>query len=222
MNNFNPSYIGLRDDILNLIPNKVHKVLDIGCSIGMLGKQLKQRNNVEVIGVEINKEMASIAKNNLDKVIIADVENLNFNDYFPSGYFDCIIFADILEHLKAPWTVLKKATEVLSNNGQVVASIPNVRHYTTILELIFKGSWPYRERGIHDRTHLRFFTLKNIKELFEHCGLKINKIERKYRIIEKQHPYNKYSKYFAFPIIKEFLTFQYVILAENNTIVVKS
>jgi len=213
--NFNPSYIGHRDDILNLIPQSAKKVLDVGCSIGALGKQLKQRSNVEVIGIEINKEMASIAKYNLDKVIIADVEDLNLNDYFPSEYFDCVIFADVLEHLKEPWIVVKNIIGILGQKGLVIACIPNVRHYTTIIDLIFKGNWPYRERGIHDRTHLRFFTLRNIKEMFDNSVLKINKIERKYRIMEEPHPYNKFSRFFALPIIKEFLTFQYLILARK-------
>lgn len=211
---FHPSYTGKRNDIVNLIPKGVYKVLDIGCSIGTLGKQLKQRNNAEVIGIESNNEMALEAENNLDKVIIADVEELNFSDYFPSDYFDCIILADILEHLRNPWIVLRKIPEILRKNGIVIASIPNVRHYTTIFNLVIKGTWPYRERGIHDRNHLRFFTLKNIKEMFENSGFKINKIERKYRIIEKPHSYNSYSRYFAFSIVKDFLTFKYIILAE--------
>lgn len=212
---FHPSYTGERSDIVNLIPKGVYKVLDIGCSIGTLGKQLKQRNNAEVIGIESNNEMALEAENNLDKVIIADVEELNFSDYFPLEYFDCIILADILEHLRDPWIVLKKVSRLLNKKGIVIASIPNVRHYTTILNLVVKGIWPYRERGIHDRTHLRFFTLKTIKEMFENSGLKINKIERKYRIIEKPHVYNTYSRYFAFWIVKDFLAFKYIILAEH-------
>jgi len=215
-NKFNSSYTGQRDDILKLIHGEVHRVLDIGCSIGTLGKQIKQEYTAEVIGVEFNKEMEMIAKTNLDKVIIADIEEFNPTDYFPFGYFDCIIFADILEHLKGPWTVLKNITEVLSEEGVVIASIPNIRHYTTLIDLIFKGIWPYRDRGIHDKTHLRFFTLKNIKEMFGSSGLKINKIERNYRIVERPHPYNKFSRYFALPIIKEFLTFQYLIVARKT------
>jgi 2-polyprenyl-3-methyl-5-hydroxy-6-metoxy-1,4-benzoquinol methylase len=215
ISDFNPSYIGVRYDILNLIPRSAKKILDVGCSVGTLGKQIKQKYNVEVVGLEVNKEMALIAKNNVDKVIIADVEELNFNHYFPAGYFDCIIFADILEHLKDPWSVLTNINDMLSEEGIVIASIPNIRHYTTIVELVVKGYWPYRERGIHDKTHLRFFTLKNIKEMFDSSGLKINKIERNYRIIENPHPYNKFSRFFVLPVIKEFLTFQYVVVARK-------
>ena len=213
---FNPSYIGQRNDILNLIPRTAKKILDVGCSIGTFGEQIKRKYNVEVVGLEVNKEMAVIAKTNLDKVIIADIEELNLSNYFSAGYFDCIIFADILEHLKNPWIVLKDITKVLSEEGVVIASIPNIRHYTTIVELVIKGYWPYRERGIHDKSHLRFFTLKNIKEIFDSSGLKINKIERNYRIVERPHSYNKFSRFFALPIIKEFLTFQYIVVANKK------
>ncbi|HDD44769.1 MAG TPA: class I SAM-dependent methyltransferase [Candidatus Desulfofervidus auxilii] len=212
----NPSYIGRRDDILNLIPNNVNKVLDVGCSVGVLGEQIKQRNSAEVVGIEVDEQMAKIAKEKLDKVIIGDIEKINLADYFTPDYFDCIIFADILEHLKDPWRVLKNTTSFLSDGGVIVISIPNVRHYTTILNLLFKGYWPYRERGIHDKTHLRFFTLKNVKEMIRDAGLKIVKIKRNYRIIEKPHRLNRFSKYFAFPFIKDFLTFQYLIVCKKR------
>jgi len=149
-------------------------------------------------------------------VIIGDVEKINLTDYLVPDYFDCIIFADILEHLKNPWGVLKSATNFLNNEGVIIASIPNVRHYTTIINLAIEGYWSYRERGIHDKTHLRFFTLKNIREMFENGGLKIVRIERNYRIIERPHRFNRFSKYFAFPPLKDFITLQYLVVAKKR------
>jgi methionine biosynthesis protein MetW len=213
--NFHPSYIGPRNDIIKYIPNNSYKILDIGCSIGTLGKQIKQERDVEVIGIEIDKNMSSVAQESLDKVITVDVETLGLDTYFPSMYFDCVILADIIEHLKDPWSLLKNVSSILSSNGLVIASIPNIRHYTTIINLVMKGYWPYRDRGIHDKTHLRFFTWKNIQELFSGSGLRISKVERKYRLLEQPHRYNKYSKFFAFPVIKEFLTFQYIVIAKK-------
>jgi len=165
--NFNPSYIGPRDDIVQLIPNGVTRVLDIGCSIGVLGESVKLKNGAEVAGIEVDKEIANVAKDKLDRVIVGDVEKINLLDYFSSNYFNCIIFSDVLEHLKEPWDVLKNAIKFLNDNGVVIASIPNVRYYTTILRLMLKGYWPYEERGIHDKNHLRFFTFRNIKEMFQ-------------------------------------------------------
>ena len=213
---FNPSYIGRRADILHLIPNNISKVLDIGCSTGSLGEQIKQRSRVEVVGIETDEQMANVAKKKLDRVVVEDIEKINLETHFLHNYFDCIILADVLEHLKNPWDVLKNATTFLNNEGIIIASIPNVRHYTTIINLVIKGYWPYRERGIHDKAHLRFFTLKNIKELFQYPNLEIIRIERNYRIIEKPHPINRYGKYFAILFIKEFITFQYVIVARKK------
>jgi methionine biosynthesis protein MetW len=215
--NFNQSYVGYRKDILSIIPKNAKKVLDVGCSVGALGEQLKISNNkVEVVGVEIDKNMAQIAKNKLDNVIVGNIEELDLDKIFDLNYFDCIILADVLEHLKNPWDVLKTLTNYLNKNGVIIASIPNIRHYTSILSLIFKGHWPYRERGIHDKTHLRFFTLKNINELFEYSNLKITTIKRKYRIIEHPHPLNIFARYLALPIVKDFLTYQYLIIAKKK------
>lgn len=117
--------------------------------------------------------------------------------------------------MKDPWAFLKNVTNFLTNSGFIITNIPNVRHYTTIINLV-KGYWPYRERGIHDKIHLRFFTFKNIKEMFQNTGLKIVRIERNYRIIERPHLFNRFSKYFVFYPFKEFVTFQYLIVSKKK------
>jgi len=214
--NFKKSYIGPRDDILGQVPHAVSKVLDIGCSVGTLGAQLKQRFGAEVVGVEIDERMAEIAKEKIDQVIVGNIEEINVAGHFAPEYFDCIVFADVLEHLKDPWSALKHLMGLLSNKGILIASIPNVRHYSTIVSLLVKGYWPYRARGIHDKTHLRFFTLRNIVQLFEYANVEIVKIKRNYRIIEKPHSINRYAKLLAVPFIREFITFQYVISAKKR------
>ena len=216
MNDLNPAYIGARADVFNIIPDNINSVLDIGCSVGALGERIKQTYRAEVVGVELDEHMAEVAIKKLDRVIVGDVEEINLADRLKPNHFDCIIFADILEHLKNPWGVLENTTKFLSDKGVIIASIPNVRHYTTIISLAINGYWQYNERGIHDKTHLRFFTLNNIRELFQNAGLKINKIKRNYRIIERPHHINIVSKYLALPILREFLVFQYLIVAEKN------
>jgi 2-polyprenyl-3-methyl-5-hydroxy-6-metoxy-1,4-benzoquinol methylase len=115
--------------------------------------------------------MAKVAKEKIDRVIMEDIERINLIDYFQPNYFDCIIFADVLEHLKDPWAILKNVTNFLTDNGFIITSIPNVRYYTIIFNFLFRGNCPYRERGIHDKNHLRFFTFKNIKKMFLDVGL---------------------------------------------------
>jgi methionine biosynthesis protein MetW len=211
----NSSYVGSRSDILHLVPNNARKVLDIGCSIGALGKSIKETKGAEVIGIEIDEIMAEVAKKDLDRVITGDIEEIDFKALFELIDFDCIIFADVLEHLKDPWHILRTITAFLACGGVVIASIPNVRHYTTISSLAVKGYWPYRDRGIHDKSHLRFFTFQNIQELFQESGLEIIEVKRHYRIIESPNKLNKFSQYFALPLLKEFLTFQYLVVARK-------
>ena len=214
---FNQSYIGMRPDILKLVPSSVRHVLDIGCSTGILGKQIKSISvDIEIIGIELNSDMARIAEKQIDKVINADIEHIRLSDYLQTSYFDCIICADILEHLRDPWEILKQLTDFLAVDGVVIASIPNIRHYSSLYNIFLKGYWPYRDRGIHDRTHLRFFTKKNIVELFHNAGLNIERMLSNYRVIEKPHKLNNYSRFFAIPVLKEFLTFQYLVVGRKQ------
>lgn len=197
-----------RSDIISLVPKGVRRVLDVGCSDGALGKQLKS-SGMEVVGVELNAEACRKAGNVLDKVFSANVEN--FSLPFPAGYFDCILFADILEHLHNPGDVLKKYGFYLNNNGVVISSIPNIRYYKAVIRLL-RGSWDYMDGGILDKSHLRFFTLINIKEMFQEAGYKIERIERNIVSARGFRIWN----FFMFNKLKDFLTYQYYIVAKKN------
>ncbi len=212
--NFNPSYVGRRNDILELVPDQIERVLDVGCSIGALGEQIKRKTSAEVIGVEIDEEMAKEAEGKLDRIINADIEKLDLKNAFSDQVFDCIIFADVLEHLKEPQKALKKLACFLKPEGSVIACIPNVRHYSTLFSLVFKKNWPDRDRGIHDRTHLHFFCLRNIQELFAGAEMQIERIKREYRLIE--HRTHRFDRFLAIPGLKDFFTFQYIVIGRKT------
>jgi GT2 family glycosyltransferase/SAM-dependent methyltransferase len=162
----------LRREILELVPPTAKSLLDLGCGTGKLGKAIKERQSCFVEGIELNKEAAKIAENNLDVVI---TDNLNrYDPTFSKNRYDCIVFADILEHLISPWTVLNKFASVLTDDGVIIASIPNVAH-PWIIENLQKGLFRYEPSGILDITHLRFFTKTTIFQMFARCGLKITK-----------------------------------------------
>lgn len=215
---FKSAYTGSRQDVLALIPEEAKRILNVGCANGAMGEEIKSfRNNITVFGIEKNKQMGLKAKKKLDRVIIGDIEEMDFSKKLDvNSPFDCIVFADILEHLRDPWAVMQEFRNFLTKEGKIVASIPNVRHFSTLFALAVKGKWPYRERGIHDSTHLRFFTMKNIREMFKLADLKIVDIKRKYRIIEKPHKYNRFSGILALFLPRELLTFQYLIKAVKN------
>lgn len=209
------SYTSERPDVLSLIPSGTTSLLDLGCSDGTLGLSIKNKlKQAQVTGVEFDSSMASLAEKRLDEVHIADLNKVDISELFSPGKFDCIIMADILEHLIDPWSIVKQASSLLSEKGIIITSIPNVRHVSTILSLIFKGKWPYRNRGIHDSTHLRFFTRSNIVEMFQKAGLKIIKEKRTMRIFEGGRKIarriNKISRFLDIPILRGFFTFQYL------------
>ena len=215
MASLNPSYVGPRADILDLVPRGVSRVLDVGCSIGVLGEAIRRRDGAWVGGVELDDEMRAIAGEKLDRVWGGDVESLDPEQLREGEGYDCICFADLLEHLRDPWRVLTGMAGLLAPGGVVVASIPNIRHHSTLTSLALTGYWPYRERGIHDRTHLRFFTLRNVRELFAEAGLEIEVVRRNYRLIEAPSRVNRISSWFAFPPFREFLAFQYLVRARR-------
>ncbi|MEA3305807.1 MAG: class I SAM-dependent methyltransferase [Candidatus Omnitrophota bacterium] len=165
-----------RKDIIALLPNEVKRVLNVGCGFGLMGKRLGEERGIEVVGIENQEEAAGIARANINKLIVGDVENLKLP--FEKGYFDCLIYGEILEHLKDPWKVLNKHTYYLKKDGWCIASIPNIAHYSIIKGLL-SNKWEYKPSGILDKTHLRFFTIEGIRKMFKDAGYTIEE-EKKY------------------------------------------
>ncbi len=170
---FNPSYVALRRDILRLLPERPGDVLDVGCATGVLGTYLRRERGARVWGIESDQRMAAIAREVLDEVREADLNGASLTSLAGSERFDVVVFGDILEHLIDPWGVLREARALLRPGGRVITSIPNVSHLNTLWCLAVRGHWPYRSRGIHDRTHLRFFTRRNLFELFAQADLEV-------------------------------------------------
>jgi methionine biosynthesis protein MetW len=162
-----------RHEMLKYIPKDSQIVLDVGCSSGSFGQLIKSSQNIEVWGVELDRDAALEATKKLDKVInsafSADLD-------LPKQGFDCIIFNDVLEHLADPWAALKYSRELLREGGSIVASIPNVRYFNNAWEFLVEKNWNYTDWGILDKTHLRFFTQRSILSLFENLDYKVESI----------------------------------------------
>jgi SAM-dependent methyltransferase len=170
-------YDQARPEVAALVPPECRCVLEVGCASGQLGRLLRARGH-HVTGIELVPDMAERARRWLDCVVTADVERDGFP--FPPASFDALIFADVLEHLVDPWRVLREAALVLTDDGVVVASVPNVQNLD-VLRRLLRGRWDYRERGILDIGHLRFFTLHSIRALFAQADLTIVHIGHRYR-----------------------------------------
>jgi len=189
LSNHAPEYFaGDRRQMLKYIPPSVKRTLEFGCGFGGFSALLKKEFGAETWAVEINTAVAQEAAKKLDRVINADAAGCL--EELPDGYFDCIIFLDILEHLVDPYSLLLGVKNKLTREGRIVASIPNIRYYRNLVKLVVHGDWDYQDKGVLDKTHLRFFTYKSIIKTFDQTGFEIITLEgihpthsRTYRII---------------------------------------
>lgn len=164
-------YDNVNPNLMAAIPPAAGTVLEIGCGAGRLGSVYKAQNpGARYIGVELEPSVAAIAAERLDLVLCGSIDHLDLA--FLNDQADCIVYGDVLEHLLDPWSVLKRHADLLSPNGKMIASVPNVQNWSVILDLL-RGNWTYGDSGLLDRTHLRFFTLSSILSMFQDAGLVI-------------------------------------------------
>lgn len=166
----------VRTDVLAHIPVglELDQVLEVGCGEGYALEYLKkERGAKHTTGIELFPEAAESAKSRVDFVInqsADDVLNL------PENTYDLILCLDVLEHLYDPWQLLSTLKKSLKPNGTVLASIPNVQHWS-VVKMLLAGKWTYTKAGLMDQTHIRFFTEKSIRRMFESAGFTIHNID---------------------------------------------
>jgi 2-polyprenyl-3-methyl-5-hydroxy-6-metoxy-1,4-benzoquinol methylase len=154
-------YTSINKPVFQQIPQHAKKILDIGCGSGILGQTIKQKINCEVFGITYSEDEANLASQCLDKVIVADINQLD-----PSilGEFDCIICSHILEHLYNPEKLLIELHNNLSKEGKLIVALPNVLFFKQRWEFI-KGNFKYTDGGLMDKTHFRFYDWETAYQL---------------------------------------------------------
>ncbi len=157
--------------ILESIPEGA-RVLDVGCGTGSMLKLMREVRNVESLGLEPDPERAALARSGG-----FDVLETTLADASPAelGVFDVVLFADVLEHLDNPVADLEVAQRFLRAGGCIVASIPNVAHWSVRTALL-AGRFDYQPYGIMDATHLRWFTEETVRKVFRHAGLAVERV----------------------------------------------
>lgn len=169
-----------RPDVQAVVPATAQRILELGCSTGALGAALKARSGAFVFGVEIDPEYARQASMQLDKVVVADAELFLREGQPEETPFDCLIGADVFEHLIDPWTALELATDLLAPEATVVITLPNVLYWPGLWRIIRQGRWPRDDEGVFDRTHLRWFTTRDAIDLLEGAGLQMKSASPRY------------------------------------------
>jgi len=178
VNNSNPYY--LKSDPwsshskilewLRLVPS-LKKVVEVGIAEGILGK-LDQNRNYQLIGVEINEGWANQAKPYYNQIIVGDIQIIDDNLFMDS---DCVILADVLEHLPNPQSSLNRISDSMPYGSSIILSVPNVANIWVRLNLLF-GKFNYTDRGILDKTHLRFFTRSTFIRMINEANLTLGEL----------------------------------------------
>lgn len=219
--NLNTSYYShVRTDIISMMENyrlvSGMKVLEIGCGYGATLARLKSMvEEIEVYGIELDNNAADMAAHFAD-VVCADVEKMSGDDM--SECFDCIILGDVLEHLHDPLKTLKEIRKMLKKDGYIVASLPNVMHYSVMMPLLQMGAFTYEDAGILDRTHLHLFTKLEIIRLFVSAEMTVR--DMKYTVMgetdaEIESFIDSLAEFMKQKEREQFLAYQYLLIAEK-------
>jgi len=168
-------YEGIRPEVVRFLPSQYCKVLEIGCGEGGFSKNMGLQ--CEYWGIEPVPSAAKVASNKLFKTLIGTYEEVY--DFLPDNYFDLVICNDVIEHMVDYSGFFMTIKNKMQKGSFIVGSIPNVRYFKNLTELIIHKDWRYKDAGILDKTHFRFFTELSLKRTFiehgfiieEFCGI---------------------------------------------------
>jgi 2-polyprenyl-3-methyl-5-hydroxy-6-metoxy-1,4-benzoquinol methylase len=167
-------YDRARREILPWLPRRVSRLLDIGCGTGATTAAVKEVRDVAWAGgVEHVEEIAAKAAPRFDRVWAGDAAAAPLEAEIPAASLDLVLCLDVLEHMADPWALVGRLSALIAPEGRLIVSVPNIRHWKFIWRLLAHGDFAYRDAGLLDRTHLRFFVRRTVVELATCGGLRL-------------------------------------------------
>jgi O-antigen biosynthesis protein len=155
-------------DVVRLVDG-APRVLELGPATGYMSRAFRAAGST-VVGIELDPDMAARADEFCERVIVGDLDALDLAAELGEDRFDAIVAADVLEHLKDPLETLNRLRPFLAPDGFFVISVPNIAHGSVRLALL-TGEFKYRDIGLLDSTHLRFFTRETLEQLLDDAEL---------------------------------------------------
>jgi 2-polyprenyl-3-methyl-5-hydroxy-6-metoxy-1,4-benzoquinol methylase len=163
-----------RREILPFLPGRVTRLLDLGCGTGATTALVRQERAVEWAGgVELDAASAKAAEAVCDRVWSGDATRLAFESEIAPASLDLVLCLDTLEHLADPWAMVRRLSPLIGEGGRLILSVPNIRNWKFLWRLAALGDFRYRDAGLLDRTHLRFFVRETAAELATCGGLRL-------------------------------------------------
>ena len=196
------------------------RVLDLGCGSGAIGRYLAQRDGAGttvIDGLTISADEARLAAPHYRRVEVADLDNARLADLFPAQGYDAIVCADVLEHIRQSPRVLAECRQLLAPEGRLLLSIPNAGYAGLVAELM-AGEFRYRQEGLLDETHVRFFTRRTLMRFLREHGW----VDVQADVITRQLPDSEFNVAFdALPpavarhllALPDALTYQFIVVA---------
>jgi len=146
------------------------RVLELGPANGYFTRHMATQLNCTVDGVELDPHMAQSSSLFCRKMVVGDLALLDLSAHFAPASYQVIVLADVIEHLAAPEKLMAQLLPLLAPGGEMLLSVPNAAYAGLIAELL-AGQFDYRDEGLLDRTHLRFFTRDSLGKFLTAAGL---------------------------------------------------
>ena len=197
-----------RADVVAKLPRPLGRVLDVGCGAGGVGRSLRAAGATAIAGIEIHEASAERARGVLDEVHVGSVEQVLAAGRV-EGPFDTFVLYDVLEHLVDPAAVLTGLVALAAPGARAHVSVPNARHWTLMRDLVLRGTFGYTDWGHRDRTHLRWFTRRDIEALLAATGWPV--VESSPALMGREATLDRLTAGTA----REFLALQWHVLARR-------
>ena len=218
--NYTRHVIANQEEALSKIVAKVPHgalVLDVGCGSGMMGRFLSENNECVVDGVDIDPEAIALARPKYRNIAVANLERDSLMAFFQPGIYDCIVVADVADHLVHPEQLFEDIKKLLKPDGRLLFSIPNISHISAGLELIL-GKFGYQNSGLLDSTHVRFYSRQGFVDKLASSGIYVEEIDTVQRDFDKTEfaGYEHFPQHWVRDIVAsrdDALTYQWIMTA---------
>jgi O-antigen biosynthesis protein len=199
-------YDNPRVDAVARLPRPIGTVLDVGCGAGGVGATLRAAGATRIVGIEPHAPSAARARDVLDEVHEGTAEEVLAGGSV-SGPFDTIVAYDVLEHVADPPPVVSALLPLAAPGGRLHVSVPNARHWSLAWDLFVRGTFGYTDWGHRDRTHLRWFTRRDLEALVTEGGWTPMRMDA--NVLGRNQAVDRVT----FGRLREFLALQYQVLA---------
>jgi 2-polyprenyl-3-methyl-5-hydroxy-6-metoxy-1,4-benzoquinol methylase len=197
-----------RADVVAKLAAPLGRVLDVGCGAGGVGRSLRAAGADRIVGIEIHAPSAKRARGILDEVHVGAVEQV-LTDGRLQGPFDTFVLYDVLEHLVDPAAVLSALAPLAAPGARAHVSVPNARHWSLVRDLVVRGTFGYADWGHRDRTHLRWFTRRDMEALLAATGWPV--VDSSPAVFGRDATLDRLTR----GALREFLALQWHVLARR-------